>query len=108
MTLADVERVLQEALTESQRLVVTDPARRILALACAGSGKSTTLAFRIAYLIANGASPREIVAFTFTENAAESIKLRVSQALTRCALDPASRRRDVRRDHPRVLPGSSL
>lgn len=84
----EFDAVLRDALTPSQRDVVTDPSRWILALACAGSGKSTTLAYRIAYLIAHGADPRSIVAFTFTDNAAESIKLRVTQALTRCRMDP--------------------
>lgn len=84
----NIEEVLERELTALQRAVVVDPARWILALACAGSGKTTTFAFRIAYLIAKGADPRGIVAFTFTENAAEAIKLRVSQALAACGLDP--------------------
>jgi DNA helicase-2/ATP-dependent DNA helicase PcrA len=37
-------------------------------------------------LIANGESPNAIVAFTFTEKAAESIKLRVTTALKAAGL----------------------
>ncbi len=66
----------------------TDPAREILCLACAGSGKSRTLAYRIARLIADGEPPSGIVAFTFTEKAAESIKQQVAKALLAGGLDP--------------------
>lgn len=67
---------------------MVDPTPEILALACAGSGKSRTLAFRIARLVVDGEEPGGIVAFTFTEKAADSIKLRVSQALAAVGLDP--------------------
>ena len=39
------------------------------------------MAYKIAYLVSQGASPDSIVAFTFTEKAAESIKRRVAEAL---------------------------
>jgi DNA helicase-2/ATP-dependent DNA helicase PcrA len=39
------------------------------------------LAFRIAYLVANGCPAESIIAFTFTDKAAESIKRRVAEAL---------------------------
>ncbi len=87
MTLA--EDALRENLDDEQFDAATDQASEILTLACAGSGKSRTLAYRIAWLIADcGANPEGIVAFTFTEKAADSIKLRVSQALESCNLDP--------------------
>lgn len=54
---------------------------RRLCIACAGSGKSRTLAYKIAYLISEGETPESIIAFTFTEKAAESIKRRVAEAL---------------------------
>src|SRR5690606_15554614 len=41
-----------------------------------------------ARLIGEGASPSSIVAFTFTEKAAESIKRRVASALSRAGLQP--------------------
>jgi DNA helicase-2/ATP-dependent DNA helicase PcrA len=85
---ADLDVILGRELTPEQRRAVEDPSREILALACAGSGKSKTLAFRIARLIAEGADPKGLVAFTFTEKAADSIKLRVSQALGAVGLDP--------------------
>ena len=81
-----IMQVLEQNLTKNQRLAVLDNHRDILCLACAGSGKSRTLAFRIAYLVANGCPADSIVAFTFTDKAAESIKRRVSEALSKFEL----------------------
>lgn len=83
-----IEEILAAELTSPQQAAVLDDTPEILAIACAGSGKSRTLAFRIARLIAQGADPRSVVAFTFTEKAAESIKLRVARALAAVGLDP--------------------
>lgn len=76
-----IDEVLRAALNERQYAAAVDPAREVLCLACAGSGKSTTLAYRIANLVALGADPHGIVAFTFTEKAADSIGLQVGTAL---------------------------
>lgn len=47
-------------------------------IACAGSGKTDFISKRIAYLIyKNIAKPENIVAFTFTEKAAEELKFRI-------------------------------
>lgn len=83
-----IDQVLRNELTPKQYAAAMDPAREVLCLACAGSGKSRTLAYRIARLLAQGEPPKGIVAFTFTEKAAESIKRRVSQALATAGLDP--------------------
>jgi len=85
---SSIDNILRSQLTDDQFNAATDTAKEILALACAGSGKSRTLAFRIANLVANGASPDSIVAFTFTEKAAETIKLRVAQALRDAGISP--------------------
>lgn len=81
-----MQRVLHNNLTNEQYETVIDDSRHILCLACAGSGKSRTLAFKIAYLIAKGESPDSIIAFTFTEKAADSIKRRVAEALRQFSL----------------------
>lgn len=73
-------------LTDEQYVAVIDDHSEVLCLACAGSGKSRTLAFRIARLVYEGAAPESIIAFTFTEKAAESIKRRVADALEKCDL----------------------
>lgn len=83
------DQVLRDELTPEQFEAAIAPEHEVLALACAGSGKSRTLAYRIARLVALGDDPAGIAAFTFTEKAAESIKLRVAGALGRCGLDPA-------------------
>lgn len=83
-----IDQVLRSELTPDQYAAAVDPVREVLCLACAGSGKSRTLAYRIARLLAQGEAQEGIVAFTFTEKAAESIKRRVSQALAAAGLDP--------------------
>lgn len=85
-----IDQVLRNELTPEQYAAAVDPTRDVLCLACAGSGKSRTLAYRIARLLAEGEPPKGIVAFTFTEKAAESIKRRVSQALSITGLDPTA------------------
>ncbi len=77
------------SLTDDQYNAVIDDTNEILCLACAGSGKSRTLSFRIARLIHEGAKPESIIAFTFTEKAAESIKRRVASALEKAELPVA-------------------
>lgn len=83
-----IDEVLDEHLTLNQQQAAEDPADEVLCLACAGSGKSRTLAYRIARLLAEGADPEGIVAFTFTEKAADSIKRRVAEALRAADEDP--------------------
>ncbi len=86
--MCDVTQIIQQNLTAEQQAAALDPAKEVLTLACAGSGKSRTLAYRIARLLAERNPPDSIVAFTFTEKAAESIKRRVSQALQTAGMDP--------------------
>lgn len=84
-----MEEVLRANLSDEQFDAATDPHAEVLTLACAGSGKSRTLAFRIAWLLgARASSPEQIVAFTFTEKAADAIKLRVAHALAAVGIDP--------------------
>lgn len=82
----DIDNIIRDALTPEQANAALDDSKEILCIACAGSGKSRTLAYRLARLLAKGEDPAGIVAFTFTEKAAESIKRRVSQALTSVGL----------------------
>ncbi len=58
----------------------------MLVLAGAGTGKTTVLVERIAWLIEQGhAKPEEILAITFTDNAADELKERVAKRLRRKA-----------------------
>ncbi|MGY1997296.1 ATP-dependent DNA helicase [Streptomyces rochei] len=84
----NVKQALRGWLTADQLPAAIATGPEILALAGAGSGKSRTLAARVAFLVASGAPPDSLVAFTFSDKAAETIKERVAQALTVCGLDP--------------------
>src|SRR6266568_6276555 len=61
-----------------QREAIEHIAGPMLVLAGAGTGKTTVLIRRIAHLIREGhARPDEILALTYTDNAAEEMKKRV-------------------------------
>jgi superfamily I DNA/RNA helicase len=64
-----------------QRRAATAPPGPVLCVAPAGSGKTTTLVARIAWLIDEGAEPGEICAITFNKRAAEELRERVAAAL---------------------------
>ncbi|KQN72719.1 ATP-dependent helicase [Devosia sp. Leaf64] len=51
----------------------------LLVIAGAGSGKTNTLAHRVAHLIANGADPRRILLLTFSRRAASEMARRVER-----------------------------
>ena len=87
-TLDRVNRMMDEELDDEQRAAARDTARRVQAIACAGSGKSRTLVYRIARLVAEGEDPGSIVAFTFTNKAAHSMKRKAADVLKRAGMDP--------------------
>src|SRR5438309_2360552 len=55
------------------------PGAPLLVIAGAGSGKTNTLAHRVAHLIANGADPRRILLMTFSRRAAAEMTRRVER-----------------------------
>jgi ATP-dependent DNA helicase UvrD/PcrA len=54
-------------------------ARPLLVIAGAGSGKTNTLAHRVAHLIINGVDPRRLMLLTFTRRAANEMARRVER-----------------------------
>lgn len=64
-------------LTETQQKVVDSKSKRLLVLSCAGSGKTTVIASRIAKLWDEGVDPAKILALTFGCKAAREMKKRI-------------------------------
>jgi DNA helicase-2/ATP-dependent DNA helicase PcrA len=73
-----------DLLNPAQRRAVTHgagpaPALPLLVIAGAGSGKTNTLAHRVAHLIVSGADPRRILLMTFSRRAAAEMTRRVGR-----------------------------
>ncbi|HEY0006937.1 MAG TPA: ATP-dependent helicase [Pyrinomonadaceae bacterium] len=64
-------------LNEEQFRVVTAPPGPVLVVAGAGSGKTRTITYRVAYLLEQGVSPSRIMLATFTNRAAREMLRRV-------------------------------
>ena len=77
----DVTHILDN-LNDAQREAVTAPVGNALVVAGAGSGKTRVLVHRIAWLIeAEGVSPYGILAVTFTNKAAQEMRVRIEELL---------------------------
>ena len=71
----------QKALNEQQLNAVTSPAGAHLVIAGAGSGKTRTLTYRVAWLLEQGYRPGEILLLTFTNKASREMIERVNALL---------------------------
>src|SRR6266542_2551849 len=68
-------------LNEQQHAAVTAPPGPALVIAGAGSGKTRTLIYRVAYLLEQGIPPDRILLLTFTNKAAREMMRRVADLL---------------------------
>ena len=84
---AQAREVLLEHLNDEQQAAVKSEFRRLLVVAGAGSGKTEVMARRVAWWVAVDEVPKEqIIAFTFTEAAAEELKFRIRRRIEGTAL----------------------
>jgi DNA helicase II / ATP-dependent DNA helicase PcrA len=77
-------------LTPDQRAAATAPPGPVLCLAPAGSGKTTTLVARIAWLVATGTPADRIAAIAFNKRAADELVERVGGALEPLGVAPGT------------------
>jgi DNA helicase-2/ATP-dependent DNA helicase PcrA len=67
--------------TAAQQTAIDYTGGNLLIVACAGSGKTETISRRIARMVQGGARKDSIVAFTFTDHAANELKARIRRHL---------------------------
>jgi len=75
-------------LTVDQRAAATAPPGPVLCVAPAGSGKTTTLVARIAWLIDGGVAPESVAAITFNKRAAVELAERLDGAVAPLGVAP--------------------
>ncbi len=73
----------QKELNPAQYQAVTTVEGPVLVIAGAGSGKTRTLVYRLAYLVDQGVPPEQILLLTFTRKAAHEMLSRAAQLLNR-------------------------
>jgi DNA helicase-2/ATP-dependent DNA helicase PcrA len=68
--------------TAEQQAVIDHRGSHLQVIACAGAGKTEAISRRVCSLIESGVEPGQIIAFTFTERAAESLKTRITRRIS--------------------------
>ena len=82
--------MFEDALNEAQREAVTHGEGPLLIVAGAGTGKTTTLASRVAWLLAEGVLPERVLLLTFSRRAAREMTSRAERivgASDACGVD---------------------
>ena len=77
--LSDLNREQRHAVEHGVKAGSAKNAGPLLVIAGAGSGKTKTLAHRVAHLIVNGIDPHRILLLTFSRRAAEEMTRRVKR-----------------------------
>ena len=80
----DRDPILRD-LNHGQRAAVVHGEAPLLIIAGAGTGKTTTLAARVAYQIAGGVNPARILLLTFTRRAATEMLRKADATLRRAS-----------------------
>ena len=75
------------ALNAEQYAAVASPPGKALVIAGAGSGKTRTLTYRVAWLLDHGVEPRQVLLLTFTNKAAREMVGRVRDLIARDTSD---------------------
>ena len=81
MTAEAASPPILDDLNDAQRAAAGFGDSPLLIIAGAGTGTTTTLAHRVAHLIATGTDPRRILLLTFTRRAAAEMTRRVDAIL---------------------------
>src|SRR2546426_11713384 len=80
--LADLNQEQRRAVKHGAKDGSALDAGPLLVIAGAGSGKTKTLAHRVAHLVVNGVDPRRILLLTFSRRAAAEMARRVERIIT--------------------------
>lgn len=81
-TRKEIRDILVDGLNKEQKKAVRNKSHQLLIVAGAGSGKTEVMARRVAWWVGvDNVSKDEIIAFTFTEAAAEELKFRIRRWL---------------------------
>lgn len=83
-----MEQWIQETLSQEQQAPLLRDRRNANIFAVAGAGKTRTMVYMILNDLAEGVPPSEIIAFTFTEKAADELLSRVHLGAERYLNDP--------------------
>jgi len=91
----ELSETILSSLNAEQRAAASHGSAPLLIVAGAGTGKTATLAHRVAYLIANGTHPQRVLLLTFTRRAAGEMKRRVDSLLRQVAAQQTSTSEDI-------------